>query len=281
MSSARSGTLVVAIGGNALAAAVADGPGSERDTLRRTAGLIAAAVGDRPAVITHGNGPQVGRLVAATATVGGPDPLDVLDAATQGEIGHLLLEALSARPLGRPLVGVLTRVVVDPDDPAFAAPSKPVGPPPAAGRRPLVASPEPHDVPELGAIRLLVDAGWLVVAGGGGGVPVAIGPAGGLVGVPAVVDKDLTSSLLAVGLDAERLVILTDVDHVLDPGDGSPLRTVDASTLAPDRFEAGTMRPKVEAALRFVRATGRMAVIGSLQDADRVAAGAAGTRIVP
>lgn len=281
MSGAGSDLLVVAIGGNALAPSATPGPAGERDTLRRTADLVAAAVGDRPAVITHGNGPQVGRLAAATASVGGPDPLDVLDAASQGELGHLLLEALSARPLRRPLVAVLTRVVVDPSDPAFRRPTKPVGPPVAGAHRARVASPEPIAVPELPAIRLLVDAGWSVVAAGGGGIPVAPGPEGGLAGVAAVVDKDLTSSLLAVGLDAARLVILTDVDAVLDPGDGSPLGTVSASTLVPGRFEAGTMRPKVEAAVRFVRATGRTAVIGSLQDADRVAAGTAGTRIVP
>jgi carbamate kinase len=242
--------------------------------LRDVGAGLAAAIGDRPVVVTHGNGPQVGRLVAATEALGRADPLDVLDAATQGELGFLLVEELSARLGARDVVGVLTRVEVDPDDPAFGRPSKPIG-----GRR-LVASPEPVAVPELRAIGVLLGAGAVVVAAGGGGIPVGIGSSGRAV-IEAVVDKDLTSALIAVGLDADRLVILTDVDAVLDPDDDRPLGRVPATELDPTRFEVGTMRPKVDAVCRYVRATGRPAAIGALAQARDVVAGTAGTQVVP
>jgi carbamate kinase len=277
------GPLVIAVGGNALV-----GAGDHVDALHQRAALsdagpaLAAAVGDRPVVMTHGNGPQVGHLGAAASAGGDPEPLDVLDALSQGLIGYLLEEELSARLPDRSVVGVLTRVEVDPDDPAFAHPTKPVGPR-GPGRR-LVPSPEPRRIVELDAIATLVRAGHLVVAVGGGGVPVVTGADGVRRGVEAVVDKDLASSLLAVGLDAEALVLLTDVDAVVDrwgTAGARPLGRVSVGDLDPDAFEAGTMAPKVAAAVRFVRATGRRAAIGALAQAADVVAGGRGTQIRP
>jgi carbamate kinase len=297
------GLVVVAVGGNALARR---GEPLSWNSQLRNARLAAAAIA--PAadawrmVLTHGNGPQVGMLALgaeATAAAGGAVPLDVLDAETEGMIGYLLTQELSNALPGRELVAMVTRVVVDPADPAFAHPTKPVGPVYdettatdlalhhgwSIGRdgnrwRRVVASPEPRTIVELASIRLLVDAGTLVICGGGGGVPVAPDGEGGLRGVEAVIDKDLASAVLAVSLGAHRLVLLTDVDAVYDGWGTSGQRPIGHTSVAEMRarsFAAGSMGPKVEAACRFVDETGHPAIIGSLDDAAAVIRGDAGT----
>lgn len=283
----RGGPLVLAVGGHALAGGAA-------------LGALCRAIDGRPAVVTHGNGPEVGRLAAATAAVGGADPLDVLDAATQGEIGYRIVTGLTEGLPDRSIVAVLTRVEIDAADEAVAHPTKPVGPvldpdgaAAASGRgwtvattsrgvRRVVPSPRPVAVAEVSAIASLLRDGFVVVAAGGGGIPM-VHEGDRWTGVEAVVDKDLTSGLLAQVLDAEHLVLLTDVDAVradADP-DAPSLGRVPAAGLDPDRFEPGTMGPKVEAAVRFVRTTGRWASIGALEAADEVAVGRSGTVVVP
>jgi len=275
--------MVIAVGGNAL---VDPGDpvdaGHQRRTLARAVPALAAAIGDRPAVLTHGNGPQVGQLAALARAAHDLEPLDVLDALSQGMIGYLIEEELSAQLPDRSVVSVLTRVEVDAGDPAFTRPTKPVGQKGTGRPRHLVPSPEPLRIVELEAIRTLVAAGHLVVALGGGGVPVAVDGQGHRRGVEAVVDKDLASSLLAVALDAELLVLLTDVDAV-ESGWGGPhpqaLGAVGVDDLDPSTFESGSMRPKVEAARRFVMATGRRAAIGALSDVGAVVRGDRGTQV--
>ncbi len=299
------GLVVVAVGGNALARR---GEPLDWETqlgnARRAAEALAPVANSWRMVLTHGNGPQVGVLAmgaAATAAIGGSVPLDVLDAETEGMIGYLLTQELANVLPGRDVVAMVTRVVVDPVDPGFGHPTKPVGPGYdettatdlalhhgwTIGRdgnrwRRLVASPEPTSIVELASIRLLVDAGILVVCGGGGGVPVAPDGRGGLRGVEAVIDKDLASSMLAVSLGAQRLVLLTDVDAVYDGWGTSnhrPMRHTSAAALRSRSFASGSMGPKVEAACRFVEATGHPAVIGSLDEAAAVVRGDTGTII--
>ncbi len=298
---------VVAVGGNALARR-----GEPLDwstqlaNAQRAAVALAPVVEHHRVVLTHGNGPQVGVLAlgaAATASIGGFVPLDVLDAETEGMIGYLLTQELSNALPGREVVAIVTRVVVSTDDPAFVDPSKPIGAVydettatdlalhhgwaiarDGRGWRRVVASPEPGSIVELDSIRRLVDAGVVVVCAGGGGVPVATDGAGGLRGVEAVVDKDLASARLAIELGADRLVLLTDVDAVYEgweTADSTPIRSASADELRRRRFAAGSMAPKVEAACRFAERTGGAAVIGSLDDAAAVARGDAGTVVLP
>lgn len=301
--------VLIAVGGNALARR-----GEPLDwhtqlaNARRAAVALAPVVRTHRVVLTHGNGPQVGMLALgadAVASSRGEDlvPLDVLDAESEGMIGYLLTQELANALPGRDTAALVTRVVVDPTDPAFQHPSKPIGPVydettatdlalhhgwtvgrDGTGWRRLVPSPEPTSVLELRAIEVLLDAGVVVVCAGGGGVPVAPDGHGGFVGAEAVVDKDLASAALAIALDADRLVLLTDVDAVLDDwGTPSP-RPIGRTTVAAlrsRRFAPGSMAPKVEAACRFVERTGRSAVIGSLDHAEAVVAGRLGTVVVP
>jgi carbamate kinase len=219
-----------------------------------------------------------------------------------GLIGYLLVEALSGHVEPERVSALLTRVVVDAHDPAFGAPAKPVGPwfgpergrelarrhgwdmtQTARGWRRIVPSPEPITIVEIEAIRTLASTGQIVIAGGGGGIPVTANR-GRLVGVEAVVDKDLTSALMAVELGADRLIVLTDVDAVyLDFGHARarPLGRTTTAELRAHEFAVGSMGPKVEAACRFVEATGTPAAIGALTDASGVIAGTSGTQIVP
>jgi carbamate kinase len=267
----KAGTVVVALGGHALAADGAE----ERSRLDGVAATLTALAADRRLVITHGNGPQVGMLAEAGLAAGHPDPLDLLDAESAGRIGFLLAEALAAAGLAEVAV-LLTRVLVDRADPAFDHPTKPIGP---ARRR--VASPEPHAILDLAPVRHLLEAGMTVVCAGGGGTPVARGRGDRLGAVDAVVDKDLTASLLARELGAGSLVVLTDVDGVHDPWPGGALvTTASVATMRGREWEPGSMAPKVEACCRFVEATGGFAAIGAADDALAVAAGRAGTRIV-
>ena len=291
--------VVVALGGNALLR-----PGDPRTLDHQRANVQAAALALAPVlrehevVLTHGNGPQVGELARVATAAGELAPaLDVLDAETEGLIGYLLAQELHNAVPERAFVTVLTQVVVDADDPAFTRPDKPIGEwyerdaAASVGRehgwtmtevdgrwRRVVASPLPRSIVELDAIRTLGAAGIVPIAVGGGGIPVVVAPDGRARGVDAVVDKDRTAALLARGLEAERLALLTDVDGVyLDWGTATARRITVAhpDALAGRAFAAGSMGPKVEAAAAFAR-TGGTAVIGALEDAGRVVAGEAG-----
>lgn len=308
---------VVALGGNAIQRSDDDSVESDfahtAETAERLASLLAVS-GDR-LVVTHGNGPQVGNHLLRSQL--GHDhgdlpllPLDVCVADTQGGMGYMLQQTLTNafthRHLPAVVASVVTQVVVDRDDPAFQDPTKPVGetiPDERAdefrargwslapdrrrgGWRRVVASPEPREIVEAGAIRALVDAGVVVIATGGGGVPVILGEHG-LEGVPAVIDKDLASALLAIDLRAEALILLTDVAHVFSGygTDGeealSELSVDEArSLLAAGEFPAGSMGPKVESLCRFVERTGGLGVITSIDLAERAWEAGVGTHIV-
>lgn len=307
--------VLIAIGGNSLLRAGEPATvASERAHITDVARAVARIVADGwHVIVTHGNGPQVGAELLRSERASDeayPLPLDVCVACTQGEIGCLLQQALAtalhAEQLRITVVTVLTQVVVSEGDPAFARPTKPIGPfydaaaararrdagwrlvevPPHGFRR-VVASPEPLRIVEDGAIRTLVDAGHVVVALGGGGIPV-VPTRRGLKGVEAVIDKDLASALLATTLGADRFVIATDVDRVyLDYGlpTARGLTSADAATLralvARHPFPAGSMGPKIEAALRFVEQGGDEAIITSHERLVPALEGRAGTRIVP
>lgn len=300
--------VVVALGGNSLSGDRGSTAESRQSVVEHTAAQLAAAVGaGHDIVLTHGNGPQVGnRLLQQEGTGETPQlPLDVLVAETQAQIGYSLQRALAAElPGSTTALTVVTQTVVDADDPAFEDPTKPVGPfytesEAAAkpfetrtvgdGERPcrrVVPSPEPREVVESAEIARLVEQGTVPVCAGGGGVPVVRD--GGLRGVEAVVDKDRTSQLLAEELGAETLVVLTDVAHACvnygEP-DQRPLGAVTAGELrghlAAGEFGAGSMRPKVEACLRFVETGGRRAVIGSVDSLLDALDGDAGTQVRP
>ncbi|SOE97338.1 carbamate kinase [Burkholderia sp. D7] len=275
--------------------------------IRRAAVQLARIAPGNQLVITHGNGPQVGLLALQAAAAGGQDggtPLDVLDAESEGMIGYLLEQELAnALPPGRPVATLLTRVEVHADDPAFAHPTKPIGPvytkseaerlavinhwtiaPDGTGYRRVVASPEPQRISELMPIRWLVDLDTIVIAAGGGGVPVSVTADGKTsTGVEAVIDKDRCSALLAADVDADMLIIATDVDAVyLDwhtPRERA-LGEISATELRTMAFPVGSMGPKVEAACAFVSKTGRPAVIGSLNRIGEMVNGTAGTRVM-
>jgi len=275
----------------------------QRANLAKTFAAAAAILRDGRVVVTHGNGPQVGNELLRqelASEEAPPLPLYIAVAQTQAEIGTLVASELEP-VAGRRVVVMLTRVVVAENDPAFANPTKPVGPFYDAERarelekergwsveedanrgwRRVVPSPRPLDVLELGPIRTLLESGTLVVAVGGGGIPV-VSRDGRYDGVDAVIDKDHASALLAVELGAERLVILTQVP-TLYTGFG----TDDQQSIAElvpgrddgiiDSLPAGSMRPKVQAAFRFVSETGGEALITS---SDALAAGEPGTRVI-
>jgi carbamate kinase len=298
---------VVALGGNALTRQGERGTAAEqRANLRRTVEAMTPLLGDE-LVITHGNGPQVGNELVRQERAADevpPLPLYIAVAQTQAEIGALI-ESELAPAAGRPVVCLLTHVRVDEHDPAFGEPTKPVGPfyseeqarelerergwnvrnDAGRGWRRVVPSPEPLEVVELDAVRGLVGAGTIAVACGGGGIPVARRD-GRLLGIDAVIDKDRASALLAAALDADRLLILTDVPAVYrgyesdEPEELRELSAADADALLPE-LAAGSIRPKVEASLAFARATGREALITSAETLGEALARRAGTRIVP
>lgn len=298
--------VVIALGGNAL---LRRGQPLEAEIQRRNIGNAAAAIAAvasvHTVVVTHGNGPQVGLLALQAEAYPRlrPYPLDILGAETEGMIGYLLEQELRNHLPGRQVVTLLTQVEVAADDPAFTHPSKPIGPtyprteaerlaaergwsiaPDGDAWRRVVPSPEPRRILELATIRLLVQAGALVVCAGGGGIPVVVTPAGGIHGVEAVIDKDLAAALLARELEAEALLLLTDVEAVyLDWGlpSAQPLRIVTPSQLRRYTFAPGSMGPKVEAACRFVEATGSYAGIGRLEAAAAILDGQEGTIIRP
>ena len=299
--------LVVAIGGNALLRrGQVLSAANQLENIRRAAAPLARVALAHELVLTHGNGPQVGLLALQSAAYGDGQsyPLDVLGAQTDGMLGYLLEQELgNLLPASRTVTTLLTRVEVDPHDPAFKKPTKFIGPvysqeeaqrlgaaghwPFAAdgsGFRRVVASPQPLTVLGIEPIRWLLERGALVIAAGGGGIPVARGGDGKLHGVDAVIDKDLCSGLLACDLQADCLVIATDVDAVyLDWGKPTQraLGKVTPHMLAQYAFPSGSMGPKVEAACKFVLATGKRAVIGSLDRVEDMLAGQAGTEVSP
>ena len=307
--------VLLALGGNAMTGAdgrarVEDQQAAAVVAMHAVADLIEAGM---DVVLTHGNGPQVGNLLVKNelaAAVVPPVPLDWCGAQTQATLGFTLMNALdnelAGRGLRRPSATVVTRTLVAADDPALTRPTKPIGRflPEADARRliehgehwedrgekgwrRIVASPEPLEVIDGAAVRALVDAGYVVVANGGGGVP-TVSEDGVLRGVAAVIDKDLGAALLARTVAADVLVVATDVPHaVLRYGapDAEPLGEVTVSRmrehLAAGHFASGSMGPKVEAACRFVDQGGRLAAITELSRIRDAVAGGAGTRVVP
>ena len=299
-------TAVVALGGNALMRPSERGTAAEqRANLREAAAALRPLLAERELVVTHGNGPQVGNELLRqerAAAEAPPLPLYLAVAQTQAEIGALI-ESELAPVAGRPVACLLTHVLVAEDDPAFEDPTKPVGPfydearareletergwrvvhDAGRGWRRVVPSPAPLEVVELDAIRTLLDSGTIVVACGGGGIP-ATRRGEHLAGIDAVIDKDRASALLARDLDADRLVILTEVPAVYS-GFGTDrqeelreLSADDATALVPE-LAAGSMRPKVEASVEFVRANGHEALITSPAALGDALEGRSGTRI--
>ncbi len=297
--------LIVALGGNAL---LLRGEPAGIETQRANISVAVAAVAQlarsHQVVVTHGNGPQVGLLALQSEVLSGVNryPLDVLGAESEGMIGYLLEQELVNHLAGRPIATLLTQVVVDAEDDAFGNPSKPIGPVydrDVAERlasergwsiardgeryRRVVPSPEPRSIVELGALRLLVEAGVLVVCVGGGGIPVVLDAQARLCGVEAVIDKDLTAALLATELEAHALLLLTDVTNVeanWRTAHARPLTDTTSAELRSLKFAPGSMGPKVEAACRFVEQTGGVAAIGALRDATRLLSGECGTRVI-
>ncbi|OLZ73195.1 carbamate kinase [Streptomyces amritsarensis] len=299
--------VVVALGGNALLrreerpdAAV------QLANIRAAVSALAPLAHEHELVITHGNGPQVGVLAlqsAADRSLSSPYPFDVLGAETQGMIGYWLLQSLQNALPGRQVCALLNQTLVSAADPAFADPAKFVGPvydrteaerlaaergwtvkQDGAHWRRVVPSPRPQRVVETRLIRLLLNSGAVAVCAGGGGVPVIRDEQGQLTGVEAVVDKDLTAALLAEALDADALLLLTDVSHVSlgygTPG-AEPIGRTTPAALRARQFPAGSMGPKVDAVCRFVELTGGMAAIGALEDARAILDGTTGTVVTP
>ncbi len=300
--------IVIALGGNALLRR-SDPMTTEvqRGNVRTAAQAIAPLAAEHSIVVVHGNGPQVGLLSLQAESYAGaePYPLDVLDAATEGIIGYLIQQELrSFLPPERQVATLLTMITVDPGDPAFARPAKFVGPvyakeaadalaaekgwvfrPDGAAWRRVVPSPEPRQILEIAPISWLLERGAVVICAGGGGIPIMYSSSepGELVGVEAVIDKDLASEVLAEDVGADLFVMATDVDGVyLDWGGPQQRRLgrVTPEELAGYKFAAGSMGPKVEAAARFAAKTGRRAAIGSLADITGIVAGKAGTAVV-
>lgn len=297
--------IVIALGGNALLrrgeALTAD---NQRSNIRAAAQALAPIAREHELVISHGNGPQVGLLALQNAAYKADEtyPLDILDAETEGMIGYMIEQELgNLLPAERRCATLLTQIEVDPNDPAFTHPTKPVGPvyneheaqglasnrgwsiaADGEGYRRVVPSPRPRRILELGIIELLVSRDVIVICTGGGGIPVVHREDGTFIGVEAVIDKDLASALLAQELKADALLMLTDVDAVYrDWGkpEACPIRRVSPQVMKELILEPGTMAPKVEAAIEFVEKTSGIAGIGALKDAEAIIKGEAGTLV--
>ena len=278
---------------------------NQRENVRIAAKALEPITEGNQLVISHGNGPQVGLLALQSAAYEEVEayPLDVLGAQTEGMIGYMIEQELgNLLPIEVPFATILTMVEVDPEDPAFQNPTKPIGliynqedaklletekgwvmKPDGEYWRRVVPSPEPHRIFEMRPIHWLLEKGTIVICAGGGGIPTIFNSEGNLEGVEVVIDKDRASSLLAFELEADLLIMATDADGVyLNWGTDSAEKI---STTTPDevethQFEAGSMGPKVEAACDFVRRTGQRAVIGALADLPAMVAGSAGTQFV-
>ncbi len=297
--------VLVALGGNAMtspegSAHPADQVRAITEAMDHVAELVAAG---HEVVLTHGNGPQVGNLLVKNeiaAPVVPPVPLDWCGAQTQGTIGFTMLNALepalARRDVAHPVAALVTRTLVAADDPHFLNPTKPIGrylPADEAqhmiehgqqwedrgdkGWRRVVASPEPREVLDLGAIRALVESGHVVVAAGGGGIPVVREADGSLRGVEAVIDKDLTAALLAKELECDILIIATDVDHAMVDYGTPNERPLEFTSLAQmqayaadGQFSSGSMGPKVDAAMRFAESGGRSIITSLAHITDAV-----------
>ncbi len=299
--------IVVALGGNAL---LKRGQKPDNDVQEQNVATAVTALAPLAAkhelVITHGNGPQVGVLALQSASdphLTTPYPFDVLGAQTQGMIGYWLLQAMQNSLPGRQVAAIINQTLVEVNDPAFSNPTKFVGEvysEQEAHRlaetrgwtvkvdgekwRRVVGSPTPQRVVETRLIRLLLNSGAVVVCAGGGGVPVIRNEEGKLEGVEAVVDKDLTTSVLAEALEADVLMVLTDVAHVqrgFGTPEAEPILRATPAALQREDFPAGSMGPKVNAVCRFVELTGDMAAIGRLEDATAILRGEAGTIVTP
>jgi carbamate kinase len=299
--------IVVALGGNALLQR-GEPPDADIQEHHVDSAVVPLTplAGRHQLIITHGNGPQIGALAlesAADRALSRPYPLDTLGAQTQGMIGYWIAQALSRTAPERRVACLVCRTLVRADDPAMSLPTKFVGPVydehtatlvaaergwqmsrDGASWRRVVPSPEPVRIVELDLIDQLLQAGAIVVCAGGGGIPVTRDDNGGLHGVEAVIDKDLTAALLAIALGAHALLILTDVPAVISGYGTARARPIRRSTVAQLRamsFPAGSMGPKVEAACRFAEATGKNAAIGRIDDAAALLAGTAGTTVTP
>lgn len=297
--------LVIALGGNALLRrGEALSAQNQRDNVRSACTQIARIAPGNQLVIAHGNGPQVGLLALQNAAYTATDayPLDVLGAETEGMIGYMIEQELgNLLPFEVPFATLLTQVEVDPTDPAFARPSKPIGPVYSKAEahrlarekgwsiaadgdsfRRVVASPRPMRIFEIRPIQWLLEKGTVVICAGGGGIPTVYDENRQLKGIEAVIDKDLCSALLAEQLDADLLVIATDVNAAFVDW-GLPTQKAIArahpDALGQLPFAAGSMGPKVQAACEFARHTGKAAVIGALEDIEGIVQGTAGTRV--
>lgn len=297
--------VAAALGGNAL---IHRGEPMTADNQRANARTAAIALADiareGDLVVTHGNGPQVGLLALQSLayTEVDPYPLDVLGAESEGMIGYMIEQELDDALAGaKPCVTLLTQVLVDLDDPAFANPTKFIGPVYtheqadrlAAARgwvvkqdgeywRRVVPSPQPKEILDIKVVRLLLDNGVVTICAGGGGIPVTYARSGDLVGVEAVIDKDRVGAMLAEQVNADLYLILTDAAAVYE-GYGTPdqraMRSCHPDALGGMTFAAGSMGPKVEAACQFARNTGKPAIIASLADAAAAVRGDAGTTV--
>ncbi len=296
--------IVVALGGNALlrrgeppTAAV------QRKNVRIAAAALAPVASEHELVITHGNGPQVGLLAlqaAAYEDVHPPPPLDVLGAESEGMIGYMIEQELgNLLPFERPFATILTMVEVDPADPAFENPTKPIGPvydeeearalasergwtvaPEGDGWQRVVPSPLPCRVFEIRPVRWLLEHNTIVICSGGGGIPTMYRDDGKLHGVEAVIDKDRASALLAEEVEADCLLLATDADAVYlgwGTPEQRPIRSITPEELRKHRFPAGSMGPKVEAACTFVERTGGWAGIGALEEIGDILGSRRGT----
>jgi carbamate kinase len=300
--------ILVALGGNALLKRGEPMTAEvQRTNVRTAARALAPVAGRHQLVLSHGNGPQVGLLALQAAAFKDVEayPLDLLGAQTEGMIGYLIEQELgNLLPAEVPFATILTMVEVDAEDPAFADPTKFVGPiyddaqaEALAGEkdwtfkrdgshlRRVVPSPAPKRIFEIRPIRWLLDHGVLVICAGGGGIPTTFVPGQErtLTGVEAVIDKDLASELLAREIEADLFLMATDVDGVYEDWGTPEQRRLDQVTpgeLRERDFAAGSMGPKVDAAARFVEATGKRAAIGSLADIERIVEGQAGTNVV-
>ena len=296
--------IVIALGGNALLRRgeemTAD---NQRENIRIAARALAPIIEEHEVVISHGNGPQVGLLSLQSAAYKEVEeyPLDILGAQTQGMIGYMIEQELgNLLPIEKPIASILTMVEIDPEDPAFSNPTKPIGPVYSEKDakklaenkgwdikrdgeywRRVVPSPEPHRIFELRPIHWLLEKGTVVICAGGGGIPTSYVEKGKLEGVEVVIDKDKASSLLAFELDADLLIMATDTDGVYTDWGGDSQEIISKTTpekIGQYTFDSGSMGPKVEAACTFVERTGQRAVIGSLNDIKKMVNSLAGTQ---